>query len=185
MVFLKNSRSARKVKHDDDGVIAEPKKRTPRPVLSPEQEAERLAIIAAREARKDGMLRAMEALSPSGALPGDPPLRVDSMLDVSKAKIAPLLRLLRRSGQGHDGSSIVAVERSYDGDHGGEDLGTYVVVYTEFADAQGFRCRTRGVAIRHPEMRAVAACLVALADRLDSSEKEADSLPETLPERLA
>jgi len=184
-MFLKKSRAARKVKHDENGVVAEQKKRTPRPVLSPEQEAERLAIIAAREARKDGMLRALEALSPSGRTETDPPLRVDSMLDVSKAKIAPLLRLSRRSGQGHDGSSIVAVERAYDGDHGGEDLGTYVVVYTEFADAQGFRCRTRGVAIRRPEMRAVAECLLALADRLDASEKEADSLPETLPDRLA
>jgi hypothetical protein len=180
-MFLKKSQGRKRtppVLHDDDGVIAEQKpKRAPRPVLSPEEEAARVALIASREARKDGMLRALEALSPSGRTETDPPLRVDSMLDVSKANVTPILRLSRASGQGNPGSSLVAVERSYDGDHGGEDLGTYVVVYTEFADAQGFRCRTRGVAIRRNEMRAVAECLLALADRLNSSEKEADSLP--------
>jgi hypothetical protein len=185
MVFLKKSRAARKVKHDDDGVIAEPKPKRARPVLSPEEEAARVALVAKREARKDAQLRALESLSPSGARPGDPPLRVDSLLDVSHSTVVPLLTLPRLSGQGLDGSALTVVERHHDGDNGGPAQGAYAVAYCEFRDAQGYRARTRGVAVRRSEMRPLAECLLALADRLDSSEKEADSLPETLPERLA
>jgi hypothetical protein len=180
MNFQKKYRAPHKkltVQHDENGVIAEPKAKRTRPVLSPEAEAERVALVAKREARKDAQLKALEALSPAGARPGDPPLRVDSLLDVSQSTVVPLLTLPRLSGQGFDGSALTVVERHHDGDNGGPAQGTYAVAYCEFRDAQGYRARTRGVAVRRSEMRALAECLLALADRLDSSETKADSSP--------
>jgi hypothetical protein len=42
-----------------------------------------------------------------------------------------------------------------------------VLLSATYHDGAGYKCRTRGTAIRRPELRAVAVALLAEADRLD------------------
>ncbi|MBK6464200.1 MAG: hypothetical protein IPF92_24850 [Myxococcales bacterium] len=167
------------VPHDSDGVVTEPTKRR-RVARSPGEEADAARVREERAESRARMLGALAALSPSGALPGDPPVRDLGLLDVSHASPpSPLVRLNRKSGRGGPGTALVLVERHYDGDNGGECHGPYVVAYAEFADGGGYRARTRGAAIRRGELRPVAHALLALADRLDreSPSTSADNAP--------
>jgi hypothetical protein len=115
-------------------------------------------------------LVALEALSPALVVEGDPSLREPhELIDVSRAReLAKLLELPRLSGQGLPGSALVVSARDYDGTNGGENHGPYVLLCPTFHDGVGYKCRTRGAAIRRVELRPVAAALTAEADRLDA-----------------
>jgi hypothetical protein len=137
---------------------------------TPEEQEEARRVREERKAQRARMLAALDALSPALVAPGDPPLRETgtALADVSRAReVRELFRLPRLSGTGGPGSALVGTARPYDGGNGGE-AGPYALVYAEFSDAQGFRCRTRGVAIRRPGLRPVAAALLAYADELDA-----------------
>jgi hypothetical protein len=147
--------------HDDP---SRPRRRRRR-----ERTPEEQAVCDERRAQRGRLLAAVEALSPALAAPGDPPVREGApLIDVSCAReVAPLLRLPRASGQGGPGSALVASARDYDGASGGEP-GSYVLACVEYHDGAGFKCRTRGVALRRGDLRPVAAALLAYADALDA-----------------
>ena len=134
-------------------------------------DAER-AVVVERKAQRARMLAALDALSPALIASGDPPLRETgpALADVSRAReSATLLRLPRLSGTGGPGSALVVTGRDYDGRNGGEAT-HYVLVHAEFHDGAGFRCRSRGVAIRAAELPAVARALLEYATALERRE---------------
>jgi len=148
------------------GEVRKPKPKLGRRTLAPEEQRVRDERIAQRRA----MLSALEALTPALVTTDDAALREPcELIDVSRAReLAKLLELPRLSGRGLPGSALVIALRDYDGMNGGEDHGPYVLVCATFHDGASYKCRTRGIAIRRPELRAVAAVLIAEADRRDA-----------------
>ncbi len=170
------------VKHDADGVVQEAPKRRVRT----EEEIARAAVIQVERLRQSKVrLNFLEKLSPSGPSGEGETLRDTGVLDISGARPAEpaLLEIPRASGTGGPGTSLVIRGRFYDG-LAGREADDYLVLYTAFADNGGFACRSRGTAVRRNELRAVAAALLAFADRLDS-EKPLPNAPEKDPGSLA
>jgi hypothetical protein len=159
---------------DETGEVREdaaPRRRT----RTPEEREEARRVREERKAQRVAMFRALDALSPALVVEGDPPLRETgpALADVSHAReVAPLLRIPRVSGRGLAGSALVATARDYDGGNGG-DAGPYVLVHVEYRDGAGFRCRTRGVAIRGPELRELARALLEHATAIERTTKGA------------
>jgi hypothetical protein len=152
-------------------VLEAPKRRRAARELTPEE-------LQAKEERRQwrtAKLRALEALSPALPIEGETVHDKDGVIEITKAvELTPLLKVPRTSGRGGPGSSLILSHRAYDGMGGGEAK-TYAVLFAEYHDFHGYRCRTRGVAVRHEEMRAVASALVSLADALDAGQSDGRS----------
>ncbi len=147
--------------------------------LTPEEKT----VREERRVHKRQMRGALEALSPALVADGDT-LRDEGVIDISHAReVRPLLHLPRRSGRGAPGSALLLRACDYDGHNGGA-AGPYVLVCTEFHDGHGYRCRTRGVAIRAADLRQVIDALAAEADRLDAGDAgEAEAAKPSRPRR--
>ena len=156
----------------ETGEVREPRATRRKRELTPDE----LRVRDAKIAHNRAVRASLEALSPALVVDGDPSLREpNELIDVSKAReLAKLLEVPRLSGRGLEGSALVVALRDYDGANGGEDHGPYVLVCATFHDGPGYKCRTRGAVIRRPELRAVAAVLVAEADRRDALDARSD-----------
>lgn len=132
------------------GGPARKRKRTPTP-----------EVLAAREAiarHRAAVVTALEAVSPALVAEGDPPLQHHGMTILPAGQAEPhLLDLPRPTASGGPSSTLVVAERALDA--------PYMLIAVEFTDGHGFRARTRGVAIRLGDARAVARCLLEWANR--------------------
>ena len=131
----------------------------------------------AREARdlaKHGRDAIWEALFPSLASPGDPPIAKGRQPTIA----APgdpdprgiMFTVERLSGSGLPGSRLCVARGYYDGlgPRGGPAY-DYVKLYSEFDGPGGYRVRSTAVAVRASELRQVAAVFLERAERLDAA----------------
>jgi hypothetical protein len=137
--------------------------------LTDAERAERDRVLADRKAQRSWMRALANLLCPSLVAEDDPTLHERGPIDVSRARaVKPLLRLPRVSGQGYEGSALVADWRDYDGNNGGEPR-EYVRLAVEFFDGAGHKGYFPPVAVRGSEWRALGRMFTELADARDAA----------------